>query len=128
MTRKLPNIDRANSLIKRDRIEFRNFVTDVIIDTFIYKYTPTTISLDETGKLFTLILQNKKFIIDILEVDDVKDYIDVYLFGVKQPQDRYEVAVDGNNIRTTFTVDITRLPEDVLTTDFEIKGKIAEII
>ena len=128
MTRKLPNIDRANSLIKRDRIEFRNFVTDVIIDTFIYKYTPTTISLDETGKLFTLILQNNKFIIDILEVDDVKDYIDVYLFGVKQPQDRYEVAVDGNNIRTTFTVDITRLPEDVLTTDFEIKGKIAEII
>ena len=128
MTRKLPNIDRANSLIKRDRIEFRNFVTDVIIDTFIYKYTPTTISLDETGKLFTLILQNKKFIIDILEVDDVKDYIDVYLFGVKQPQDRYEVLVDGNNIRTTFTVDITRLPEDVLTTDFEIKGKIAEII
>ena len=128
MTRKLPNIDRANSLIKRDRIEFRNFVTDVIIDTFIYKYTPTTISLDETGKLFTLILQNKKFIIDILEVDDVKDYIDVYLFGVKQPQDRYEVVVDGNNIRTTFTVDITRLPEDVLTTDFEIKGKIAEII
>jgi hypothetical protein len=128
MTRKLPNIDRANSLIKRDRIEFRNFVTDVIIDTFIYKYTPTTISLDETGKLFTLILENKKFIIDILEVDDVKDYIDVYLFGVKQPQDRYEVLVDGNNIRTTFTVDITRLPEDVLTTDFEIKGKIAEII
>ena len=128
MTRKLPNIDRANSLIKRDRIEFKNFVTDVIIDTFIYKYTPTTISLDETGKLFTLILENKKFIIDILEVDDVKDYIDVYLFGVKQPQDRYEVAVDGNNIRTTFTVDITRLPEDVLTTDFEIKGKIAEII
>ena len=128
MTRKLPNIDRANSLIKRDRIEFKNFVTDVIIDTFIYKYTPTTISLDETGKLFTLILQNKKFIIDILEVDDVKDYIDVYLFGVKQPQDRYEVLVDGNNIRTTFTVDITRLPEDVLTTDFEIKGKIAEII
>jgi hypothetical protein len=128
MTRKLPNIDRANSLIKRDRIEFRNFVTDVIIDTFIYKYTPTTISLDETGKLFTLILENKKFIIDILEVDDVKDYIDVYLFGVKQPQDRYEVVVDGNNIRTTFTVDITRLPEDVLTTDFEIKGKIAEII
>ena len=128
MTRKLPNIDRANSLIKRDRIEFKNFVTDVIIDTFIYKYTPTTISLDETGKLFTLILENKKFIIDILEVDDVKDYIDVYLFGVKQPQDRYEVVVDGNNIRTTFTVDITRLPEDVLTTDFEIKGKIAEII
>ena len=128
MTRKLPNIDRANSLIKRDRIEFKNFVTDVIIDTFIYKYTPTTISLDETGKLFTLILENKKFIIDILEVDDVKDYIDVYLFGVKQPQDRYTIVANGNNIIVTFSIDITRLPAEVRETDFEIKGKIAEII
>ena len=128
MTRKLPNIDRANSLIKRDRIEFKNFVTDVIIDTFIYKYTPTTISLDETGKLFTLILENKKFIIDILEVDDVKDYIDVYLFGVKQPQDRYTIVANGNNIIVTFSIDITRVPTEVKETDFEIKGKIAEII
>ena len=128
MTRKLPNIDRANSLTKRDRTEFRNFVTDVIIDTFIYKYIPTSISLDGTGTLFTLTLQNKRFIIDILEVDNVKDYIDVYLFGVIQPQDRYNVSVAGNNIIVTFTVDITRLPADVVRTDFEVKGKIAEIV
>jgi hypothetical protein len=128
MARKLPNIDRANSLIKRDRTEFRNFVTNVITDTFIYSFNPTTIQLDGTGKLFTLNLLNKRFIIDILEVDNVKDYIDVYLFGVKQPQDRYEVAADGTNIIVTFTVDITRLPADVVRTDFEVKGKIAEIV
>ena len=128
MARQLPNIDRANSLTKRDRTEFRNFVTDVIIDTFIYKYIPTSISLDGTGTLFTLTLQNKRFIIDILEVDNVKDYIDVYLFGVNQPQDRYNVSVAGNNIIVTFTVDITRLPADVVRTDFEVKGKIAEIV
>jgi hypothetical protein len=63
-----------------------------------------------------------------LEVDSFKDYIDVYLFGVKQPQDRYDVRVDANNIIVTFLVDITRVPADVNTTDFEIKGKIAEII
>jgi hypothetical protein len=128
MARKLPNIDRANSLTKRDRTEFRNFVTDVIIDTFIYKYIPTSISLDGTGTLFTLTLENKRFIIDILEVDNVKDYIDVYLFGVIQPQDRYNVSVVENNIIVTFTVDITRLPADVVRTDFEVKGKIAEIV
>jgi hypothetical protein len=128
MARKLPNIDRANSLIKRDRTEFRNFVTNVITDTFIYSFNPTTIQLDGTGKLFTLNLLDKRFIIDILEVDNVKDYIDVYLFGVKQPQDRYEVAADGTNIIVTFTVDITRLPADVVRTDFEVKGKIAEIV
>jgi hypothetical protein len=128
MTRKLPNIDRANSLIKRDRTEFRNFVTNVITDTFIYSFNPTTIQLDGTGKLFTLNLLDKRFIIDILEVDNVKDYIDVYLFGVTQPQDRYEVVVDDTDIIITFTVDITRLPADVIRTDFEIKGKIAEIV
>ena len=128
MRRPVPNINVNNTQKLRDRAGFKQFVLQVNKDTFIYSYFPNTIELNEDKTLFTLTLLNKKFIIDILEVDDVKDYIDVYLFGVKQPQDRYEVAVDGNNIRTTFTVDITRLPEDVLTTDFEIKGKIAEII
>ena len=128
MTRRLPNIDRGNSLVKRDRTDFRNFVTNVITDTFIYSFSPTTIELDGTGKLFTLNLLNKRFIVDILEVDNVKDYIDVYLFGVSQPQDRYEVAADGTDIIITFTVDITRLPADVVRADFEIKGKIAEIL
>ena len=128
MARQIPNINSGNFLIQRERLAFKQFVLKVNTDTFIYTYNPNTIVLDETGRLLTLTLLNKKFIFDLLQIDDVKDYVDVYLFGVKQPQDRYEVLVDGNNIRTTFTVDITRLPEDVLTTDFEIKGKIAEII
>jgi hypothetical protein len=36
--------------------------------------------------------------------------------------------VDDTDIIITFTVDITRLPADVVRTDFEIKGKIAEIV
>jgi hypothetical protein len=36
--------------------------------------------------------------------------------------------VAGNNIIVTFLVDITRVPTDVNASDFEIKGKIAEII
>jgi hypothetical protein len=128
MGRKLPNISRANDLQKRNRLSFKEFVLNVNKDTFIYQFNPTSISLDTTGLLFTLNLNNKRFIIDILEVDSFKDYIDVYLFGVKQPQDRYDVRVDANNIIVTFLVDITRVPADVNTTDFEIKGKIAEII
>ena len=64
---------------------------------------------------------------DILEVDNIKDYIDIYLYGVKQPQNRYDVNVDGNNIIVTFVADITRLPNEVSANDFEIKGKIVEI-
>ena len=128
MARQIPNINSGNFLIQRERLAFKQFVLKVNTDTFIYTYNPNTLVLDETVRLLTLTLLNKKFIFDLLQIDDVKDYVDVYLFGVKQPQDRYDIDVDSNNIIVTFTSDITRLPNEVKTTDFEIKGKIAEIL
>jgi hypothetical protein len=127
MARRLPNIDRGNDLIKTQRLEFKNFVLRVNTDTFIYSYFPDEISVNNET-FITLRLLNKKFVFDILEVDDVRDYIDVYLFGVKQPQDRYDVVVDENNIIVTFVANITRLPKEVKAADFEIKGKIVEIV
>ena len=128
MSRRIPNINIDTTQKLRDRLGFKQFVLKVNSDTFIYSYIPNSISLDESGRLFTLTLINKKFIFDILEVDNIKDYIDVYLFGIKQPQDKYGVESIGNNIIVTFTSDVTRLPNEVNTTDFEIKGKIAEIL
>ena len=128
MARQIPNINSGNFLIQRERLAFKQFVLKVNTDTFIYTYNPNTLVLDETGRLLTLTLLNKKFIFDLLQIDDVKDYVDVYLFGVKQPQDRYTIVANGNNIIVTFSIDITRLPAEVRKTDFEIKGKIAEII
>jgi len=122
------NININNTQKFRDRAGFKQFVLQVNTDTFIYSYFPNTIALNEDKTLFTLTLLNKKFIFDILEIDNVKDYVDVYLFGVKQPQDRYAIVANGNNIIVTFSIDITRLPAEVKETDFEIKGKIAEII
>lgn len=128
MSRTSPNIELGTTLKKRDRLDFKSFVTNVITDTFIYQFNPNSISLDESGELFTLSLLNKRFIVDNLQVDKVKDYIDVYLFGVKQPQNRYEVSFGNNNIIVTFTQAITRVPADVKVSDFEIKGKIAEVV
>jgi hypothetical protein len=128
MRRTVPNINIDSTLKKRDRLAFKDFVLKVNTDTFLYSYFPNSINLDESKTFFTLTLLNKKFIFDILELDSVKDYIDVYLFGVKQPQDRYDVNWDDTNITVIFTVDVTRLPAEVKTTDFEIKGKIAEIV
>jgi hypothetical protein len=126
MSRQIPNIAIDTTQKLRDRASFKEFVLNVITDTFIYTYNPDQISVSD-NIFFTLTLQNKRFIFDILEVDDVRDYVDVYLFGIKQPQDRYNVVVSGNNIIVTFTADITRLPNDVTPANFEIKGKIAEI-
>lgn len=127
MRRKVPNIAIDTTQKLRDRLGFKNFVIQVNTDTFIYSYTPDTISVSDEI-YFTLTLINKRFIVDLLEIDNVKDYIDIYLFGVKQPQDRYSVQVVDNNIIVTFIADITRLPKEVKASDFEIKGKIAEVV
>lgn len=125
MARKVPDIYSGNTVKKRDRLSFKNFVLEVIEDTFIYEFTPTSISLD--GELFTLTLSNIRFVYEDLQVDDAKDYLDVFLFGVRQPKDRYSVTFDDTSITITFTVSITRVPEEVVRTDFEVKGKLAEI-
>jgi hypothetical protein len=128
MARSTPNINIDTTQKLRDRLGFKQFVLQVNTDTFIYNYIPSTIELNEDGRLITLTLINKKFIFDILELDDVSDYVDVYLFGVKQPQDKYNVVINGNNIVITFISDVTRLPGEVGVNDFIIKGKIAEIL
>ena len=124
MRRNVPNINVGSTTIKRDRESFKNFVLDVITDTFIYEYSPTSISLD--GELFNLFLDGYRFVYEDLQVDNVKDYVDVYLYGVKQPQDRYGVTFTSASISIVFTESITRVPADVVRTDFEIKGKIVE--
>jgi hypothetical protein len=129
MARLKPNIDIGSITTKRDRDSFQNFVLEVIKDTFIYEVKPTTISLDgETQTLFTLNLDEFRFVYEDLVVADSKDYLDVYLYGVKQPNDRYSVTFDDTSITITFTESITRVPTDVVRTDFEIKGKITQIV
>ena len=128
MARKKPNIDLGNITKRRDRESFKNFVLEVIEDTFLYEVTPTTISLDgATQTLFTLVLSGYRFVYEDLVVSDSKDYLDVYLYGVKQI-DNYDVTFDATSITITFTESITRVPTDVVRTDFEIKGKITEIV
>jgi hypothetical protein len=124
-TRPRPHIEIGNITKRRDREFFRDFVLEVIEDTFIYEFTPTSISL--SGELFTLNLEGYRFVYEDLVVDNAIDYVDVYLYGVKQPKDRFQVTFDDNSITITFTESITRVPAEVVRTDFEIKGKIVEI-
>ena len=123
MGRKTPNILIDTTQKLRDRFAFKEFVLQVNKETFIYSFNPDSILVTD-GIYFTLNLLNKRFVVDILEIDNIKDYIDIYLYGVKQPQNRYEIEISGNNIIVTFTADITRLPNEVFAGDFIIKGKI----
>lgn len=128
MPRQKPNININNSNLPGDRNQLKDLILQAITDTFIYSYYPNDIVLDETGNLFTLYLYNKYLVIDALQVDNYSDYVDVYLYGVKQPNERYAITTDGTDITIQFNVNITRVPNDVIQTDFEIKGKIVEIV
>lgn len=139
MGRGLPNIDNSATLKRRDREGFKTFVTTVVTDSFIYEHLPTSVSLYDVDEiLFRVVLENKRFVYEQLAVDNIKDYIDVYLYGVKQPQDRYQVTgsfadVEGTDIVINFIEDITRVPTavvDEFNTEIEtfvIKGKIVDV-
>ena len=128
MTRLKPNININNANLPGDRNQLKSLIVKAITDTFIYSYNPNTITVDETGNLFTLYLYNKRLVEDILPVDNFSDYVDVYLYGVKQPNSRYSVIHNETDVIIQFNLSITRLPLEVLNTDFEIKGKIVEIV
>lgn len=127
MARRTPNIVLDTTLKQRDRLGFKDFVLKVNTDTFIFSFSPDEIEVND-DIYFKLYLRNKRLVADILVVDDITDYIDIYLYGVKQPQSRYSVSQTGNDIVVDFTADITRLPKEVSSSDFEIKGKIAEVV
>lgn len=143
MARQKPNIDIGSTTKQRDKESFKNFVLEVIKDTFIFQTIPTSIDLDDdTETLFTLTLDGYRFVYEDLQVDNAIDYIDVYLYGVKQRKSRFIVKLYNNEgellsasqyargatrIEFVFNESITRVPTEVVASDFNIKGKITEI-
>jgi hypothetical protein len=107
MSRPVPKIYAGNTVKKRDRQSFKNFVLEVIEDTFINEFTPTSSSLDaDTQTLFTIFLgpkdgnsdgdlldrvdiQGYRFTYEELQVDNAYDYLDVFLYGVKQDRSTF---------------------------------------
>ena len=85
----------------------------VIDDFFVYSHTPDSVSL--SGDLFTLTLNNKKFVYQELEVDSNKDYVNIYLQGVLKDGSTYSVEDNGTNIVIEFNESITLRPEDIVT-------------
>ena len=105
-----------------DKLRVKNLVLEVINDSWIYTHIPDSISLN--GDLFTLTFQNKKFVFEEIKVDNLSDYVDVYLQGIKKPASTYLVLDNGSDIVMTFTENITLAPEEIERTDFSVKGKI----
>jgi hypothetical protein len=105
-----------------DKQRFKNLVLEVISDTAIFTLIPDLISLNVD--LFILTLSNKKFVFEEIKVDNLSDYIDVYLQGIKKAADTYVVTDNGSDILITFTENITLIPNEIIKEDFSVKGKI----
>ena len=105
-----------------DRQRLKDLVFEVIDDTFITTHSPDLITLDG---FISLTLTNKKFVYQDMAVDSLKDYMDVYLSGLKQKDNSYTVIDDGTNLVISFTESLG-LDDSLLTiNDFDVKGKIA---
>ena len=117
MSKQKPNIITPFN----DKQRIKNLVLEVIDDTFISTHTPDTVTLNE---FMTLTLLNKKFVFQDVAVDELRDYVDIYLTGLKQKDDSYSVTDNGSNIVITFTESLG-LDDSLFTTDdFEVKGKL----
>lgn len=105
-----------------DKATYHNIIVDVLIDTFIREYHPDTLEVID-GLYFKLTFLNKKLMTYSYEVGSLTDYIDVYIYSVKQPSNRYAVSQVGNDLVILFIADITHEPIEVLATDFIVRAK-----
>jgi len=109
-----------------DKARIKNLINEVVGDALFYNsFIPDLVYLD--GVIFTLVLENKKFNFEELQVDNTSDYLDIFLQDIKKTSDSYSVTTTDTNIVITFNQNITLRPQDIVPEDFLIKGKIVSI-
>jgi len=119
----MSNKKKPNIIVPfNDRKRFKNLIQEIINDTTIFTHVPDSISL--VGVLFTITLSNKKFVYEELGIDNMADYVDLYLQGIKKTASVYSVADNGSDIIIQTTESITLEPADIVASDFVVKGKI----
>ena len=102
-------------------------IDDILEDTlnkFIEIWVIDTKTSKSTELLnFSTLIKESNFVKYQKEINNILEF-GMSLISQKEIT---KFVTKNNNIIVTFTADITRLPNDVRTVDFEIKGKIAEI-
>ena len=105
-----------------DKPRIKDLVLNVINETWIHAHVPDLISID--GETVIITLSNKKFVFEIMQVDNLADYVDVYLQGIKLVASLYDVTINGMDIVITFNQPISKIQGELITSDFLVKGKI----
>lgn len=108
-----------------NRGRLQNLIQNVIQDVTLYSHIPDQLVM--TDGLITIVLWNKKFLDEEMKITIPKDYTDVYLQGIKQSSNIYDIGVNGENIVITFGQQLGVKQDEFLTNDFLVKGKIVSI-
>jgi hypothetical protein len=108
-----------------NRGRIKTLINEVIDDTTLYPHIPDQLVLIDG--LITLVLWNKKFVFEEMKVDNPKDYINIYLQGIKQNSNIYDIGVNGENIVITFRETLSYNQNELIINDFSVKGKIVSI-
>ena len=103
----------------------RNLIQNVIQDVTVYPHTPDQVVLIDD--FITIVLWNKKFLDEDMKISNPKDYTDVYLQGINQGSNIYDIRGNGENIVITFGQQLGIAQNEFLTNDFLVKGKIVSI-
>ena len=120
--RQKPNIPKMPT---NDRGRFKTLINEIIDDIVLYPHNVDQIIL--LDNLITLVLWNKRFVVEEMKVDNPKDYTDVYLQGIKQSSNIYDIRANGDNIVITFGQKIVPFQNELIINDFLVKGKIVSI-
>ncbi len=120
--RQKPNIPKM-PYDNRGRI--KTLINNVIEDVNLYPHTPDQLVIIDG--LITLVLWDKKFLVEEMKVSVPKDYTDIYLQGIKQSSNIYDIGINGNNIVITFGDTLGYNQNELTKNDFLVKGKIVSI-
>ncbi len=120
--RQKPNIPK---MPYDNRGRLKTLINNVIEDVNLYPHIPDQLIL--LDDLITLVLWDKRFLVEEMKIDNPKDYTDIYLQGIKQSSNIYDIGINGNNIVITFGEIISYTQNELTKNDFLVKGKIVSI-
>lgn len=94
----------------------------------IERFQPDAIEVDD--RLIKLQCDNVKLLNEKIPMGNLKSIFDLYLYGIKQPDYRYELYPDmitDNTLHVIFIVDVTKDPQDIPTSAFDLIGKVKRL-
>ncbi len=92
----------------------------------VNRITPNIVFVNDDG-FIELIFNNIDLINTKIKITNLRSKFEVYLFGVRQADSRYEIKKVENDLKVNFLQNITLIPDLVTPSNFFIVAKTEEL-